>query len=349
MKIKQHIIPVILCGGGGTRLWPMSNTQTPKQFLAPFDDQTLFQKTLGRVKGPEFAPAIIVTSAAHADLASHQAQDISANIGRMILEPCARNTAPAIAMAALSVPRDHLMLILPSDAYIDDVPAFLAAIRKGAGLAADGWLVTFGITPTSPETGYGYIQRGEAIGDAGFDVERFLEKPDQAKAQAMLDAGGHDWNGGIFLFRAGTFLDALAAHAPDIATASRAAFAATAQDTPIFAPQQADFAAIRSESIDYAVMEKADRVAVVPVAMGWSDVGSWDAIHSLSAQDSAGNVLGESGLAIDATGNLLISDGPRISVLGVSDLVVVVHQGEVIVLPRSRAQDVRKLAAARQT
>jgi mannose-1-phosphate guanylyltransferase len=361
MTDPEKICPIILSGGGGTRLWPMSNAARPKQFLAITGTQTLFQQTLQRIEGSGFAAPIIVANHSHSDIVVEQAFAAGIALGRIILEPCGRNTAPAIALAALTLPRDALMLVLPSDHLVQDLPAFHAAISTGAALATDNWLVTFGIAPTAPETGFGYIRRGRMISDTGkgsaaqvgatpgYAVDRFIEKPTADVAQSMLDEGGYDWNGGIFLFRAGAFLDALNLHAPDIVAASQAARDNAAQDGIVMAPQHDDFAAIRSDSIDYAVMEKADRVAVVPVSMGWSDVGSWDAIHALGPQDAAGNVSGENGLAIDASNNLLVSDGPRISVLGVDGLAVIVSNGEVMILPRRRSQDVRILAAARDT
>ncbi len=347
MKNVPAITPIILSGGGGTRLWPMSDAARPKQFLSIIGTETLLQQCLLRVQGEQFAAPVIVANQAHVAIIAEQAAAIAAPLGSLILEPCGRNTAPAIAIAALALPSDALMLVLPSDQLVTDVPAFHASIAKAAALAQDDWLVTFGISPTAPETGFGYIQRGDAIGTLGYGVDRFIEKPALDVAQSMLVMGGHDWNGGIFLFRAGAFLDALAAHAPDILAASRVAFETAQRDGDRISPQQADFKAIRAESIDYAVMEKADRVAVVPVAMGWSDVGSWDAIHSLSAKDDHGNALGETGLAMDAHDNLLITDGPRISVLGVDGLSVIVSNGEVMIIPRNRSQDVRKLAAER--
>jgi mannose-1-phosphate guanylyltransferase len=337
------IIPVILSGGGGTRLWPLSTPEKPKQFLALTSDRTMFQLTLDRVSNTaDYAAPIIVANAAHADLVDQQLGRRDASI---LLEPCARNTAPAIALAALAAsdPKS-VMLVMPSDHVINDVAAFHAATQAALPLAQAGWLITYGITPTAPETGYGYIQMGEAISGGVQQVARFVEKPDQARAEAMLAAGNHSWNGGIFLFRADIYLGALAVHAPDMLAAAQKAMSSAKHQRNQITPDAQAFAACPSDSIDYAVMEKAERVAVVPAAMGWSDVGSWDALYELNAKDAAANAVTGTARLNAAQGNLVHADGIRVSIQGVSDLIIVANGKEVMIVRRGASQMVRDFA-----
>lgn len=342
MAAQASITPVILSGGSGTRLWPVSQAERPKQFIALTAPETMFQLTLGRTAGlPDVTAPLIVANAAHRALVTAQ------NRGDMtlILEPCARNTAPAIALAALALPDpEALMLVMPSDHVINDLPAFHAAIARARPLAADGWLVTFGIEPDAPETGYGYIALGEALAQGAHRVARFVEKPDETRAKAMLAQGGHVWNAGIFLFSGRAYLDALAAHQSDMLAAAKAAMASAARDGAVIAPSAEAFAACPSDSIDYAVMERADRVACVPVSMGWSDVGSWDALYALTDKDADGNALRGAADPIESRGNLIYSDGPAITLVGIEDLIVVATADEVLILPRGASQSVRKAA-----
>jgi mannose-1-phosphate guanylyltransferase/mannose-1-phosphate guanylyltransferase/mannose-6-phosphate isomerase len=346
MPDKTLILPVILSGGGGTRLWPLSTPTQPKQFLALTSEQTMFQLTIQRTANPDrYHAPMIVGNAAHAALVEEQLAAIGLSASAIVLEPCARNTAPAIALAALLAPSpETLMLIMPSDHVITDVPAFHAAIDAAAVHANEGWLATFGITPTGPETGYGYIEAGDDIGLGVKAVKRFVEKPDLARAEAMLAAGNHAWNGGIFLFRADAYLAELGAHAPEMVAAARQSISLAARDGVRVSPDAEAFAASPSDSIDYAVMEKAARVAMAPVAMGWSDVGSWDALYSLAERDSNGNASIGKVCVIDSTGCLVRGEGIKVGVIGVEDLIVVATADRVLVMPRSRAQDVRKLA-----
>ena len=332
------IIPVILSGGSGTRLWPMSTPETPKQFLALSGDLTMFQQTLARVADAEqFVPPLIVANARHADLIDAQLEGGSATL---LLEPCARNTAPAIALAAIEA-GEAVMLVMPSDHIISDVAAFHAAIVRALPLAQAGWMITFGITPTGPETGYGYIRMGEVLAEGVHRVDRFIEKPLADAAQDMLDAGGHAWNGGIFLFRADHFVAALVTHAPDMLAAAQSAMDKAVRSGQRVYPDEAAFAASPSDSIDYAVMEKADRVACVPVSMGWSDLGSWDALYDLDDGNAHGNVLSGPIRLSDSTGNLIKSDGIRISAAGIEDLIIVASGNEVMILPRGQSQRVK--------
>jgi mannose-1-phosphate guanylyltransferase len=341
----KRIVPVILSGGSGTRLWPMSVTERPKQFLPLTAAETMFQLTLARAADPErFAPPVIVANARHADLIEEQMAGLVS--GAIILEPCARNTAPAIALAALEA-GDAALLVMPSDHVIADEVAFAQAVARALPLAEDGWLVTFGITPDGPETGYGYIKVGAAIAADVHQVERFIEKPDRQTAEAMIAAGGHSWNGGIFLFRADAYLNALEIHAPDMLKAAKKAMATAQREGKRILPDAEAFAACPSDSIDYAVMERADKVAVAPVSMGWSDLGSWDALYEIGEKDAAGNVIGGDVIAQAATGNLIRSDGLHISVAGVEDLIIIASGNDLLILPRGQSQAVKGLGAER--
>jgi mannose-1-phosphate guanylyltransferase/mannose-1-phosphate guanylyltransferase/mannose-6-phosphate isomerase len=347
MSAPVSITPVILSGGSGTRLWPVSRDGRPKQFIALTAKDTMFQLTLERGAGLAGATSpMVIANAAHGPLvaAQHDGEMV------LILEPCARNTAPAIALAALAMPDpDGLMLVMPSDHVIDDLPGFHAAIERARPLAADGWLVTFGIEPDAPETGYGYIALGDEIAPGVHKVARFVEKPDETRARAMLAQGGHAWNAGIFLFSARAYLDALAEHQPEMLEKARAAIAGARHEGNSITPAAEAFAACPSDSIDYAVMERAAKVACVPVSMGWSDVGSWDALHALTGKDEAGNALAGPAYPIDANGNFVFSEGPAVTLVGVENLIVVATADEVLILPRGASQDVRKAAALAKT
>ncbi|MFN3943328.1 MAG: mannose-1-phosphate guanylyltransferase, partial [Allosphingosinicella sp.] len=265
---------------------------------------------------------------------------------RLILEPAARNTAPAIALAALAAGPGALLLVLPSDHLIRDSAAFVEAVRRGLPAARDGWLVTFGMAPDRPETGYGYVERGAEIAPGVLRAARFVEKPDAATAQTYVDSGRYDWNAGIFLFQSGTFLDALARHAPDMRAAAEAAMAAATREGARIRPDAARFRASPAQSIDYAVMEKEARIALVPAAIGWSDVGSFDALWELADKDPLGTAAQGDVLAIDAENCLLRSDGPLVAAVGVRDIVVIAAPDAVLVVPRGDSQRVREAVEA---
>ena len=335
------IHPVILSGGSGTRLWPRSRKAKPKPFIPLLGTQTLFEESLARVADPNrYARPIVVAGTAHVGPIEEQAQGAI----ELIVEPAARNTAPAIALAAHRLPRDAVMLVCPSDHHIADLEAFARGVEAAARLAREGRLVAFGITPTKPETGYGYIRQGEALGD-GHAVDRFVEKPDAERAQAYLESGDYVWNGGIFAFRAGDYLDELERHRPALAEAVAAAVAAGREDTGRFYPDAASFEGIEGDSIDYAVMEKTERAAVVAADMGWSDIGSWSALAEARDSDSDGNCA-EGADLVDCRNVLVQSDGPRVSVIGLEDVVIVVDGNEVLVTTRDGAQKVGKLHGA---
>jgi len=338
------IYPVVLCGGSGTRLWPRSRKQAPKPFLPLVEDLTLFEATLGRCTDAErFAAPVVVTGKAH--LAHVEAQTAGFPEARVIVEPEAKNTAAAIALAAERLPPEAIMLVCPSDHHIADVAAFRDAACTAASLAADDWLVAFGIAPTAPETGYGYIRRGAPLA-GGWQVERFVEKPDRATAEQFLADDHYSWNGGIFVFRAGAFLDELARHRPAMAEAVHRAVDKGREQGSEFHPDAAAFAAIEPESVDYAVMENTARAAVVPVAMGWSDIGNWQALRDARVADAHGNRTRGAVELVDCRNVLAETDGPRISVIGLEDVAIVVDGDEVLVTSMAGAQKVGKLSGA---
>ena len=339
----RPIVPVILCGGAGTRLWPLSRQARPKQMLDLLGGGSMLELTAARVADTNlFAAPILVAGAGQADAI----EAALPQAGCLILEPEAKNTAPAIALAALTADADDILLVLPSDQLIGDAAGFREAARRALPFAAQGWIVTFGMKAERAETGYGYIERGAELGDGVHEAARFVEKPDAATAARYVAEGRHDWNGGIFMMRAGTCLDALEAHAPEIAAAARAAMEGAKREGRRLLPEAAAFAASPSQSIDYAVMEKADKVALVPVAIGWSDVGSWEALHAVSPRDEAGNALAGDVLALGTRDCLIRSDGPLVAAIGVEDLVVIATADAVLIVPKAQSQRVREAVEA---
>ena len=341
-----QITPVILCGGSGTRLWPRSRVAKPKPFLPLVGDNTLFEATVLRAADPaHFMPPVVVTGVKHLE---HVEAQLSGTTGAsVIVEPSARNTAAAIALAALRLPADAVMLVCPSDHHIADSASFVAAARAAAELAADDWLVSFGIEAVTPETGFGYLKRGAPIGAGpGAQVAQFVEKPDRARAEQFLASGEYAWNGGIFAFRAGAFLAELEAHRPAIAAAARRAVELGRAEGSRFHPDPAAFAEIESESVDYAVMENTARAAMVPADMGWSDIGNWEALHAARPRDADGNHASGPAELVDCRNVLVDSDGPRVSVIGLEDVLIVVDKGEILVTTAAGAQKVGKLSGA---
>ena len=338
------IHPVILCGGSGTRLWPKSRKDKPKPFLPLLGTRTLFRAACERASDPaQFAAPMVVAGPAHVDLIEAQAPPTGVSI---IVEPAARNTAPAIALAAARLDPDAIMLVCPSDHHIADEAAFAAAADSAAAMARAGRLVAFGITPDRPETGYGYIKRGEAL-DNGFVIERFVEKPDLARAEAFLADGGYAWNGGIFVFRAGQLLEELSEHRPAMAEAVLTSVAKGREEGTRFHPDAAEFAAIDGDSIDYAVMENTQNAAMVPASMGWSDIGDWAALQdAVNAETDGNNHAPENTELVDCSKVMVVSDGPRVSAIGLEDIIIVVDGDEVLVTHRSGAQKVGKLGGA---
>ena len=338
------LTPVVLSGGSGTRLWPLSRELYPKQLLPLVGERTMLQETLQRLSGIQTAAPIVVCNDAHRFLVAEQLRQLGTTPQAIILEPVGRNTAPAIALAALRAAPDALLLVLPADHVIRDVPAFQKAIAAALPAAEAGKLVTFGIVPTAPETGYGYIkQAASSDALAARPIEQFIEKPDLPRAEAFLREGGYFWNSGMFLFRADRYLAELNSHAPGIAAAARAALSAAQPDLDFVRVDRAAFEACPSDSIDYAVMEKTRDAVVVPLAAGWSDVGSWSALHQALPADARGNVTKGDVFAEDSDGCYLYAESRLVSTVGLKDHVVVETKDAVLVAPKDRVQDVKKL------
>lgn len=346
----RMIWPVILSGGSGTRLWPLSRLETPKQLLPLVGDLTMIQATAARTAdATRFHAPIIVANETHREVIGAQMAAEGIAAGELLLEPAGRNTAPAIAMAAHRVVAQDpagLMLIMPSDHVITDGAAFLAAVERLVPFVSEGWLATFGIRATGPETGYGYIRLGNRLGAGVHAVRSFVEKPDRETAEAYLASGDYAWNGGIFLMRADRYLASLATNAPAIATAIDTAMAGARVDGHVVRPDAAAFAACPSDSIDYAVMERDDRVAVAPVDMGWSDIGSWDALWEIADRDGDGNAVRGDVILVDTVNSLIRSDGPLVSVIGLDGVSVVASRDSVMIAARGRGQDVKKIVDA---
>lgn len=340
--------PVVLSGGSGTRLWPLSRQDRPKQFLALIGERSLYQESVLRAAGlPGMQAPITVCSEAHRFTVGEQLEVIGVQSGGILLEPAQRNTAPAIALAALHAVQhdpDATLLIMPADHLIESESDFHAAVAKAIVLADEGWLVTFGITPDYAETGYGYIRRGEPLGGAGFQVERFVEKPDRDTAEQYLADGGYAWNSGMFLFRAQRYLDELAAHAPSILEATRKACAGAAADLDFIRVDEDAFAASPSDSIDYAVMEKTSRAAVVPVSCGWSDIGSWSSLWAVARRDASGNRTEGDVIAVDTRDSLVhASERRMVAAVGMDDVVIIDTADATLVAHKDRVQDVKEV------
>ncbi|MCB1638953.1 MAG: mannose-1-phosphate guanylyltransferase/mannose-6-phosphate isomerase, partial [Thiothrix sp.] len=323
------ITPVILSGGSGTRLWPLSRQLRPKQFLPLVNEHTLFQNTVQRLQGiPQLADVLVVCNEEHRFMAAEQLRELGIRHQGILLEPIGRNTAPAIALAALHLTQqgqaEALMLVLPADHVLRDEVAFQQAVAQAAQAATDGYLVTFGIVPQCAETGYGYIRQGESLtGLAAQRVAAFVEKPDHATATTYLESGEYLWNSGMFLFRADQMLAALAQFQPKVLADCRAALAHPSTDIDFVRLDKTAFTACPSISIDYAVMEKTADAVVVALDAGWNDVGAWSAVWDVSPQDTAGNVLRGDTLTHEAYNNLVYSDSRLVALVGVDDLVVV--------------------------
>jgi mannose-1-phosphate guanylyltransferase/mannose-6-phosphate isomerase len=357
----MNIIPVILSGGSGTRLWPLSRPSRPKQFMAITGDQTLFQMTLARLMGLSgVCMPIVVANEEHRFLAAEQCQEIGIRPASLILEPCPRNTAPAIGLAALAAiasarqaglgdgtdeaVQDPILLVLPSDHVITDTAAFHRAILWGADSAASGELVTFGVIPTRPETGYGYVKSlAGSFASGARAVEQFVEKPDFQTAREYVASGNYFWNAGMFMFKASVYLQELRKHAPQIFSACERAFVQARHDLDFIRVDEVAFQSCPADSIDYAVMEKTDRASLVPLDAGWSDVGAWSAVWELGGGDTDGNVMQGDVTVIESTGCLVRSEHRLVGLVGVQDLIVVETADAVLVADRSAAQEVKQL------
>jgi len=338
------IRPVILSGGSGTRLWPLSRAAYPKQLMPLLSDRSLLLETVERVADPAaFAAPILVCNDEHRFLVAEQLREHGRKVEAILLEPIARNTAPAIAAAALLAGPEALILVLPSDHYIADKVKFLAAVEKAAKAAALGKLVTFGVEPTGPETGYGYIRKGATIPGAPgcHAVAAFVEKPDLAKAERYLASGEYLWNGGMFLFRADRLLEELGRFEPAMIEAVRKSVAGAKQDLDFTRLDKDSFATAPSRSIDYALMEKTADAAVVPVDMGWTDVGSWSSLWDVAKKDAAGNAIIGDVVAADVKNSYLRSESRLVAAVGLENIVLVETVDAVMVVSRDRAQDLR--------
>ncbi len=347
-KSQRQITPVVLSGGSGSRLWPLCRKAYPKQLLALTGSMTLIQETVRRASGEGFAAPIIISNQDHRFLIAEQLRLVGIADARIVLEPAGRNTAPAATIAALMVAEDQpdgLVLMMPSDHVIRDRNAFSAAISVAAAAADAGALVTFGIRPSAPETGYGYIRSAGPVPDmaGAFFVGQFVEKPDRKTATAYLEAGGYFWNSGIFLFKAGTFIAEMQRLQPVMLKACRDAMAHAHRDMDFIRLGEPAFLACPSDSIDYAIMEKAATAAVVPVEMGWDDVGSWQALLQISEPGHDGNVMLGDVLVQGARNSYIRSEGPLVAAVGVENLVIVATKDAVLVSHRDASQDVKKI------
>ncbi len=351
---SQKIIPVILCGGSGTRLWPLSRESFPKQFVPLIQGKSLLELTLDRVQS--LGSSICITNEEHrfyVQDAIEQFSNLKDSSSQILLEPAGRNTAPAMACAALlpNLSPDALLLFLPSDHYVPDVDAFIATIQSGVSAAQAGHIVTFGVHPSFPSTAYGYIQQGKSLSadvDAVnnvFAVSRFVEKPVLNKAQEMLLSGDYLWNAGIFLCMASTLIDAMSKHAEDILKDCKKSMTFAKTDGSFVRPDKDAFLACRSESIDYAVMEHFDKVAVVPFKGAWSDVGSWNAIASLSPADEAGNRISGQGLSFESTNTYINAPHRPVVALGTTNLVIVDTPDAVLVASADKVEQVKEVVA----
>jgi mannose-1-phosphate guanylyltransferase/mannose-6-phosphate isomerase len=353
----MNITPVILCGGSGTRLWPLSRAGFPKQFLVLSGESSLFQQAVQRIQGAASAEmtlgeTLVVTNEEHRFLALDQLRELPDVRARLLLEPSARNTAPALTLAALQATADGgdpILVVTPADQTVNDGAAFTQALRSAIQAAADGAIVILGVTPDRPETGYGYIQAAGQQG-AAQEVRAFVEKPDLDTAQRYLAQGGYYWNAGMFVLKASTWLHALQQHRPDIAEAVRQAWQGKKEDAAFVRPDKAVFAGVPSESIDYAVMEKcpgsSTAIRMVPLSAGWNDLGSWESVWQVATQDAQGNVMQGDVLAADVRNTMVHASSRLVGVVGVEGLVIVETPDAVLVADRSQSQNVKKIVAA---
>lgn len=339
------MIPVILSGGSGTRLWPLSRGHYPKQFLPLLSDKTMIQETLLRLRGLDNCQnPLAVCNEEHRFMLAEQMRACDIKPAAIILEPVGRNTAPAVALAALAAASgDDILLILPADHVISDIKTFQQAVVQAEQLAGQGFLVTFGIVPTGPETGYGYIKRNAQLTNGAYPVAAFVEKPDISTATAYMQSGDYFWNSGMFAFKASVYLEELAKFNPDMLAVCRQAFASAQVDFDFTRLDAAIFGACPSDSIDYAVMEKTDRAMVLPLDAGWSDVGSWSALWDVIEKDTNGNAVRGDVLTVDTTNSYIHSENKLVTAIGVHDLVIVETDDAVMVAPKNRVQDVKLL------
>lgn len=354
----MHFYPVILSGGSGTRLWPLSRAAMPKQLLALTGRASMLQATVLRAASiPGAQPSMLICNEAHRFIIKEQLENIGCQTSGIILEPAGRNTAPAIALAALKLAEtepDAVMLVLPADHVVDDQERFTAAVTRAIVAAQDGYLVTFGIVPYGPETGYGYIKLGSALAEGSaaqvqkdvsrhiYEVKSFIEKPDETTAQAFLNEGGYTWNSGIFVFTARRYLEELQAHRPDILESVKQAWAEKSCDLGFHRPGLESFSKCPSESIDYAVMQKTQTAAVIPAEFGWNDVGSWASLWQIAQKDEAGNAIQGDVSVSDSYNTYVRAEHRHVAVIGLDDVIVVETADAVLVMHRNKSQEVKR-------
>ena len=342
---EVKIIPVIMSGGAGSRLWPASRQAMPKQLLPLVTEQTMVQETAERLSGDLFHPPVFICNAAHAAPIRQQMSEIDMSLGAIIVEPMGRNTAPCAVVAALHAKQsdpDALILLAPADHHVTKPEAFRRSVAAAISAAQKGCLVTFGIAPDGPETGYGYIQQGEATAPGAFEVKAFKEKPDRETAQGYLDEGGYFWNAGIFLFSPEALLSEMEKFHPEIVEQSTLAYQKATLKSGQIDLDDACFAACPSESIDYAVMEPTDMAAVVPADIGWNDIGSFTSLHALKKGEN-GNAIKGDVIAYNTQNSLIETDGPLVTTVGMDGVAVIVKDGSVLVVKLDDAQDVKKI------
>lgn len=341
----MKVVPVVLCGGSGSRLWPLSRSQYPKQLLNLVGDNSLLQETVNRLAGLSeyLLDPLIICNEGHRFLVARQFAEIGIS-PKLVLEPRGRNTAPAAAIAALlqDVPDSTLLLVLPADHVIRDAEALTRAVARAIPAAEAGRLVTFGIVPTAPETGYGYIRSTDTAGDV-MEVDRFIEKPDFEAARRYVQSGSYFWNSGMFLFSAAAYLEELDALAPDMAAACRRSIADADATSDVIRLNPEEFMSCQADSIDYAVMEKTQLASVVPLDAGWSDVGSWASLHDVSEQDECQNTILGDVVAVDCADTLIRSESRLVAAVGLEGCIVVETKDAVLVAQKNRAQDVKTI------
>lgn len=343
----KKIYPAMLSGGSGSRLWPLSRSKMPKQLVALLSDRSLLQETALRLAGlDDVAPPLVIANTDHRFMIAEQLQELAIQPTSLVLEPVGRNTAAAAAVASVIIgdlDPEGIVLLLPADHYVGDVEGLRAAIRSAATYADRGHIVTFGIKPRSPETGYGYIKRGEPLGDSAFAVAEFCEKPDLARATVFLEEGSYDWNSGMFMGRADVLMAEMAAHCPEILSRCKEAVRKGYRDLDFLRLDSASFEACESAPFDTAVMERTRNSVVLHADIGWTDVGSWNGLWDLSAKDNSGNALSGDAIALHTENTFIRAEGRLVAALGVKDLIIVDTGDVVLIADRKRAQDVRDL------
>ena len=343
------ILPVILCGGSGTRLWPLSRKAYPKQLLSLSTGHSMLQETLLRLSSiPDLLPPVVLCNEAHRFIVAEQLLEMGVENAKIILEPCARNTAPATTIAALESDNESLLLVLPADHQIKNVERFCEAVSNARAVVEEGYLVTFGIQPERAETGYGYIKKGpELANSTGYKAAKFVEKPDADRARQYIESGEYYWNSGMFMFRASSYLEELAKFSPETVTVCRQALQQAKKDPDFVRISEEVFANCKNDSIDYAVMEKSEKVAVIPLnESGWSDLGSWDSIYDSKDKDSNNNVIKGDVHTENVTNSYLHAENRLLTVVGVSDHIIIETADAVLVAHKDAAQDIKKMVSS---